>query len=263
MNCLEGKDGGISSMFNVRFLLRYKDQIFFTWNGTKEKLNTFLQAYRQQHSNVHLQISIAFNVQFLHAYIENQNGQLYTRVYHHPALHNYTLPYVIGHPKYEYSDWFRSALIRAICYCSLVEDFHRERIYLEMSLLANGYSLLFIETHLHHFFNYLNTNSIQYSLDQTKYHSWRCQWLEYTEKQYDMANKLQQLNDQGRLSRFHYLYQYGPRCQFSQQFHQLWTNCFSQHPVLSNDKSKVILTTKHPYSLNTLLDRHKSSHFIQ
>ena len=82
-------------------------------------------------------------MQFLNAYIENQNGQLYSRVYHDPSSQSYMLPYVTGHSKLKHSDWLRSALLRAIYYCSSVVDFQQERIYIEISYLANGYSLLF------------------------------------------------------------------------------------------------------------------------
>ncbi|CAF4337030.1 unnamed protein product, partial [Rotaria magnacalcarata] len=37
------------------------------------------------------------------------------------------------------SHWLRSSLIRAVRYCTTIEDFNQERIYLEMTYLANGY----------------------------------------------------------------------------------------------------------------------------
>ena len=62
--------------------LTCKDQMFFTWNGSKETLRAHLQAITTQHPHVYLQILIGSNVRFLNAYIENQNGQLHTRVFH-------------------------------------------------------------------------------------------------------------------------------------------------------------------------------------
>lgn len=66
--------------------------MFFTWNGSKETLRAHLQAITTQHPHVHLQILIGSSVRFLNAYIENQNGQLYTRVFHDPSVQGYTLP---------------------------------------------------------------------------------------------------------------------------------------------------------------------------
>ncbi|CAF2234943.1 unnamed protein product, partial [Rotaria magnacalcarata] len=82
------------------FFGRYKDQVFFTWNnGKEEELGSFLQTIRDKNPNVQFQKLIGTNVPFLNAFVENQNGELFTRVYHHPILPRYTLPYVVGHSK--------------------------------------------------------------------------------------------------------------------------------------------------------------------
>ncbi|CAF4142130.1 unnamed protein product, partial [Rotaria sordida] len=65
-----------------------------------------------------------------------------------------------GHSKLAHSDWFLSALIRAVCYCSSVEDFNQERIYLELTSLTNGYSLLFVEAHVQYFCDYFHTHAM-------------------------------------------------------------------------------------------------------
>jgi hypothetical protein len=88
-----------------------------------------------------LRIHIDTSVSYLNAYIANQNGRLYTRVYNDSAIQPYILPYVVGHSKVNHSDWIRTALLRAVCYCSSVEDFNQERIYIELTCLVNGYSL--------------------------------------------------------------------------------------------------------------------------
>ena len=165
----------------------------------------------------------------------------------------------MGHTKLKHSDWLRSALLRAVCYCSSVEDFHHERIYLELTYLINGYSFLFVESHMQHFFSYLNAESMRYRSDQTIYHSFRRQWFEFLDMQRTLSDQLQQLDDHGNVIRLHYFYDYGPRCQFNRQFHELWSQYFTDHAILSNDKSKILLTTKQSHSLNALLVRQKSS----
>jgi hypothetical protein len=205
---------------------------------------------------------MGLNVRFLNAYIENREGQLYSRVYRDPSIQSYVLPYVVGHSKLNHSEWLRSALIRAVCYCSSVEDFHQERIYLEVTCLVSGYSFLFVETHVQHFFNYFNAESMRYRVDQTKYHSFRSHWFDFLEMQRTLTDQLQKLDDNGKVIRLNYLYDYGPRCQFNQEFHHCWSKHFNNHPILSDDKSKIILTTTHLHSLNALLARHKSSCWI-
>jgi len=174
-------------------------------------------------------------------------------------MRSYTLPYVTGHAKSKHSDWFRSALNRAICYCSSVNDFHQERLYLEFTCLINGYSLLFVETQVDHFFQYFHGGEMRYCLDQNKYHSFRQQWFDLMEKSYARSMRIQQLDDQGEVIRLHYLYELGPRCQFNQQFQQLWTKYFDKHPTLSKEKVQILLSTKHLYSLNSLLANQKCS----
>ncbi|CAM4841013.1 unnamed protein product [Rotaria magnacalcarata] len=246
------------------FFGRYKDQIFFTWNnGNEEQLGSFLQTIRDKKPNVQFQKLIGTNVPFLNAFVENQNGELFTRVYHHPILPRYTLPYVVGHSKLAHGDWFRSALIRAVCYCSLIEDFTLERIYLELTCLANGYSIFFVENNVQHFFSYFHADTMRYLKDQTMYDKFRHDWFGYMTMQYELSDKLQTFNDNDCLIHVNYLYEFGPKCQFNQQFHCLWTESFNQHANLSEDKVKIQLTTKHQHSLNSLLAREKSTCSIQ
>ncbi|CAF3497171.1 unnamed protein product, partial [Rotaria socialis] len=191
------------------------------------------------------------------------NGELFTRVYHHPILPRYTLPYVVGHSKLAHGDWFRSALIRAVCYCSLIEDFTLERIYLELTCLANGYSIFFVENNVQHFFGYFHADTMRYLKDQTIYDKFRHDWFGFMTMQYELSDKLQTFNDNDCLIHLNYLYEFGPKCQFNQQFHCLWSESFNQHQNLSKDKAKVQLTTKHQHSLNSLLAGEKSICSIQ
>ncbi|CAF5114934.1 unnamed protein product, partial [Rotaria magnacalcarata] len=204
------------------FFGRYKDQIFFTWNnGNEEELGSFLQTIRDKNPNVQFQKLIGTNVPFLNAFVENQNGELFTRVYHHPILPRYTLPYVVGHSKLAHGDWFRSALIRAVCYCSSIEHFNLERIYLELTCLANGYSIFFVENNVQHFFGYFHADTMRYLKDQTMYDKFRHDWFGYMTMQYELSDKLQTFNDNDCLIHLNYLYEFGPKCQFNQQFHCL------------------------------------------
>ena len=128
------------------------------------------------------------SVHYLNAYVENRQGQFYSRVYHDSGIQSYTLPYVMIHSKLAYSDWLGTALIRAICFCSSVQDFHQERIYLELTCLLNGLSLIFVETHVQHFFGYFHTPNMRYSTNQTSYEKLRRQWFDYMQMQYELTD---------------------------------------------------------------------------
>ncbi|CAF2095896.1 unnamed protein product [Rotaria magnacalcarata] len=94
---------------------RYKDQIFFTWNnGNEEQLGSFLQTIKDKSPNVQFQKLIASSVSFLNTFVQNQNGNLFIRIYRHPLIQGYSLPYEVGHAKLVHSDWLRSVLIRAV-----------------------------------------------------------------------------------------------------------------------------------------------------
>ncbi|CAF2143171.1 unnamed protein product, partial [Rotaria magnacalcarata] len=168
-----------------------------------------------------------------------------------------------GHSKLAHGDWFLSALIRAVCYCSSIENFNLERIYLELTCLTNGYSLFFVENNVQHFFDYFHADSMRYLKDQTMYDKFRRNWFGYMTMQYELSDKLKKFNDNDSLIQLNYLYEFGPRCQFNQQFYCLWSESFNQHRNLSKDKAKVQLTTKHQHSLNSLLSGEKSMCSIQ
>ncbi|CAM4965849.1 unnamed protein product [Rotaria socialis] len=94
-----------SLQLNNEFFGRYEDQIFFTWNnGNEEQLGSFLQTIRDQSPNVQFQKLIASSVPFLNAFVQNQHGDLFSRIYRHPLIQSYSLPYEVGHAKLVHSD---------------------------------------------------------------------------------------------------------------------------------------------------------------
>ena len=104
---------------------------------------------------------------------------------------------------------------------------------------------------------------MRYSTNQMTYDKFRRQCFDYMNIQRDLSQKLQKFDDHDRLIHFNYIYEYGPRCRFNQQFHQIWSFYFSKHPSLSNETSKILLTTKHYHSLNVLLAQQKRTFIHQ
>lgn len=257
MNCLAGEC--VDQLAMDRFLSlvfdRCKDRIFFTWNDSAGDLRSLLHRTIQQHPNVHLETSMGTRVSFWGAHIELRQTQLFTRVHVNQPNHRFALPYVVGHSKVKHSLWFRSMLLRAVCFCSSVADFQQECIRLELTLLANGYSLPFVNSHLDHFFVHVKTHRAPHSWDQVKYHSFRSECFDCIEQYHKREDDLKKRDRDGHLLRFHYFYEYGPRCAFNGQFEQVWCEYFKQHPLLSTDTSKILLNTRHVPSLNALLVR--------
>lgn len=242
---------------------RHRDQLFFTWNGSSQALQTFLGKVTAKYLNVQVQTSFGSSVRFMDVHVENQHGQLFTRVYAEPTPQCYTLPYVCGHPKLNHGQWFRSALVRAVCCSSLIDDFQQERIRLELAFLASGYSVMFVESHVQHFFSYFHADMMRFLTDQTQFTSFRRRLFDFLDQHGQRCGQLQRLDDQGRLMRFEYHYELGPRCQFNERFQQLWSTYLTEHPNLVKGQSKIVLTTKHRHSLNALLSRTKALCGIQ
>ena len=184
-------------------------------------------------TNVYQKIAIHSTIQYMNAHLENRSGHVYSCVDHQPIyLQQYTLPYAVHHPIEEHSNWLRFALLRAVCYCTSVVDFVQERIYLELTCLANGYSLYFVERRVDHFFRYFNANAMRYCQDQTLYERFRTQVFTFVEQQHLMLEKTQRFDDERKLFHFHYLYEYGPRSKFDEAFHRLWMQYFKQHRLI-------------------------------
>ena len=243
-----------------QFICRHQQDIFFTWAGPEDELQDLVDALHKHDTNVELEVTMGRAVRFMNTYIENRSGLLYTRVDHSNDHQQYTLPYMNHHSIEDHSDWLRFALLRAVCCSTLVADFIRERLYLEMTYLTNGYTLYYVEQRVDHFFNYFNMISMRYSSDHKLYDQLRAKILAFVEQRQDSVHKIYQYEDDRKLFHFHYLYEYGPRSTFNETFHRLWTQFFKQDRVLSVEKAKIMLTTKHQYSLNAFLGQPKA-HF--
>jgi hypothetical protein len=96
-------------------------------------------------SNIRVTVSIDFHVDILGTFIENRKDNLFTRVQHDANRQPFLLPYVTGHPRLMYRQWYRFALIRVGHYCMVWEGFEDERLRIELTFLVDGYSLHFVE----------------------------------------------------------------------------------------------------------------------
>ncbi|CAF3661502.1 unnamed protein product [Rotaria socialis] len=74
------------------------------------------------------------------------------------------------------------------------------------------------------------------------YNKFRHNWFNYIKIQHELSDQLQQCDDKAQLIHLNYLYEYGARCQFNQQFHRIWFEYFNQHPNLSTQKLSQQIT---------------------
>ena len=239
---------------------RRGDQIFFTWNGTPNSLRQFLKTVMSYNKDMQLQIKLGTKIQLIDAWIENRNGTLYSRVHHDPNCQKCTLPCVIGHAKLAHTHWLRSALIRAVRHCTCVEDFNKERIYLELTCLSNGYSLEFIERRVSHFYNHFDAAPLRLCLNQQIYDKLRHRLFNFIHEQQQFLGRSQQLEKTHQRLRLIYPYQFGSKRKFDSKLKQILYGSLNQHAESSKDKVNIVVTTTQQHSLNALLSQQKPSH---
>ncbi|CAF4239749.1 unnamed protein product [Rotaria sp. Silwood2] len=248
------------------FYGRYQNQIFFTWNQSLNELEEILHQMKLQYNHLDFHISIEKQLTFLDIYLENRHGFLYSRVHHEQNRQRYTLPYTSNENSIRiHSHWLRSSLIRAVRYCTAVEDFHYERIYLEMSYLANGYSYEFIKKHLQHFFLQFGAKEFQqFVLDQGLYEKFRHRLFNFMSEQRQHIQKKQESFKKNR--RFHLSYIYdniSSKSKFNKQLREILSDSIKiKNTTFENSKLQLDITTKHQYSLNALLSHQRPSHPI-
>ena len=217
-----------------------------------EKLQACFSELNYQHPDIQITTSIGTHVHFLNAYIENRNGILYTRVYHDPFKQPFLLPYVTGHPRLAHRQWFRFALIRASQYCSSWDDFNEERIYIELTFLANGYSLTFVEDFIRQFFERFHPIETRNTLNRWTYPAFRTRLRRYLDEQKAQLKEQQQLHENHQWIELHYLFDWGSRCVFNDTFYDSWHTMIAADPFFKKFGLKIKLRSKHCYPSNIL-----------
>ena len=141
---------------------------------------------------------------------------------------------------------------RAVRYSTTSIDFDQERLLLELTLLANGYPLEFVQMNLSLFFNKYFITTPPVHMDIREYETLRNRVLnaivleeEYrqTQQKWKMNNQLVQLN---------YYYDWGLRWQFNEQFKNIWFDLIKNDKSFANINLKLKLNTIHCYPLNAL-----------
>ncbi|CAF1348914.1 unnamed protein product [Adineta steineri] len=134
------------------FFGRYIDDVFITWNRSEEELRKFLDDANTWHPNIKLDYQIGKSLPFLNVLVTNNNGILTTSVYHKPAAEPYVVPYTSDHPRHVFGNIVQTALSQAMRYSSTFDAFHKERRYIKLKLLYNGYPSSIIHKEFQKFF---------------------------------------------------------------------------------------------------------------
>ncbi|CAF2717588.1 unnamed protein product [Rotaria sp. Silwood2] len=150
---------------------RYRDDIFLTWNDSKDEFYTFINGVmnnQQQHPSIPLlQTMIGTTVHLLDLELTNDKGHFITKIYHDPQTDEYELP-----SKYEYhtnrpSNLLKAALKHAVRCCSNQEDFHKEHRHIDLCHLIRGFSPDFIDQCIKEFYKELDITIDIYHLFNT------------------------------------------------------------------------------------------------
>ena len=121
---------------------RYIDDIFMTWNKSEQLLKVLLGQAHQWHPNIKLDYKISQSLPFLDVLLTNQNGRLFTSVYHKPSAEPYVVPFISDHHPHVFRNIIQTLLTRTVRYSSTLERFHQERRFIKLMLLYNGYVIM-------------------------------------------------------------------------------------------------------------------------
>ncbi|CAF1255117.1 unnamed protein product [Rotaria sordida] len=221
-----------------------------TTNLPFDEINARLNIANQQDENIRITHTISSTVEFLDVLVENNQGQLRTSVFHKPAAEPYILPFLSDHPRHIHRSTVKSQLIRAARLCSHVDDFDKERLNIEFTLLLNDYPPRFISYHFKQFFKNNNASSLMEQLDEAMYGKLHRQLLlqpTRREKQQQQPlqeimaiNRNQQQNSNHNEIFVHFTFESGPMLNFKRELKSLWEKHYIDNsPIKHNIQLKI------------------------
>ena len=231
-----------------------------TTNSLNE-LNVQLNKIEKKDENIQITRSMGSTVEFLDVLVENNNGQLRTSVFHKPAAEPYILPFLSDHPRHIHRSTVKSQLIRAARLCSHVDEFDKERLNIEFTLLLNGYPPRFISYHFKQFFQKNNVMSLMEQLDGIVYRELHRKLLlqpTRREKQQQSIglNGNQQENSNKKEIRVYFTFESGPMLNFQRELKSLWQKHYIDNNPLNNNV-RLKIGTRSNRNLTQLLVKKK------
>ena len=189
MKFLAGKTLAFRFVDSFPCIHRHFDEIFLTWNGSREELDSFIHRMNTKNSSIQVQSTIGTQIDYLEAHIRffcddnDHDMELETQVNHESKVEPYALPYVHDHPPDRYSTLIRAAMIRAARCCSDIYEFQQEWQYIELSFTINNFPIAFINEHVTVFFLEFNVEEFDHTMyDQETYAEIRENVIKYEQK---------------------------------------------------------------------------------
>ena len=142
-----------------------------TTNETDEHINRVLLQAKTKDKNIEIESTIGGSANYLDVTIINDDGRLTTKVYHKSTAEAYYLPYTSDHPHRYHRNIPYSALVRAARLCSNYDDFNRERLRIDLTLLLSDYPPKMITIQFLRFFQVNNAELVFKQADSQAYAS--------------------------------------------------------------------------------------------
>ncbi|CAF1364639.1 unnamed protein product [Rotaria sp. Silwood1] len=194
--------------------------------------------------NIKLKAGVSYSINFLDLYIENRNGELFTKVYHKPSYEPYYLPFNSVQSMHMKKNISFEMLIRAIKYCSTFKAYLYERKKLRMTLLLNKYLGKVIDKQFNRVFKKYYINQ---PVSTKNYNILRDKMI------YMHMQKKKIPIDYGRTMFVHFTYCLNMKT-FPTKFHALWNKYFIQSPI---NEIKQVLGTHNIKNLQRQLIHNK------
>ena len=216
-----------------------------TTNLPRHEIIAILEQAKKKDPNIGITYSIYSAVDFLDVAIENKDGHFKTSVFHKPSAEPCILPFSSDHPRNIQRNIVYGGLLRAFRFCSNVDDFDRERLKFELTLITSGYPLAFINYHFKRFFQGNQALSVWKYLDIDRYQQLHKKLLNQPTRQ--EKKRRQVISDPDDLAQYlpkkkpwdrkklivYYNYETGPTVEYGQEFRRLWKESYV------NDQSRV------------------------
>ena len=239
-----------------------------TTNLSLEGINQLLDNADSRDPNIRLTRSIGTTVEFLDVCVHNSQGQLTTTVFHKPAAEPYIVPFLSDHPRRIHRNVIRGALFRVVRLCSDVQDFNRERLNTELTLILNGYPPRFVAYHFKRFFEANNAVALIEQLDNDLYRELHLKLIHqptrrdrqrYSTSSSEIPQSYQSWNK--KEIRATYTFESGPMLHFKRELHRLWKQYYVYDGSPANSITLKIGTRTNK-SLSQLLIRQKPAKSI-
>ena len=121
--------------------LRYIDDIFIIWKGTKEELQSFIKDLNTKHRTIKFDYKISEKqISFLDTMVyKDQNKKIQTTIYRKPTDKQAYLHAHSEHPKSLKNSIPYSQALRIKSICSTTEEFDKNMLHLKEKFLERGY----------------------------------------------------------------------------------------------------------------------------